>query len=54
MLRQYHLSPVWKIQAVLLEEAHQLALAAGEFQRLAPVASARAEEAWLAGDLERC
>jgi DNA-binding CsgD family transcriptional regulator len=71
LLNQYRLSPIWKIQALLvlgwvrlrrgdpgseplLEEAHQLALAASEFQRLAPVASARAEAAWLAGDLERC
>ncbi len=39
---------------VLLEEAHHLALATGELQRIAPVAAARAEAAWLAGDLERC
>jgi DNA-binding CsgD family transcriptional regulator len=40
--------------APLLEEAHQLALATREFQRIAPVVAARAEAAWLAGDLERC
>lgn len=38
----------------LLEEAHQLALTTGELQRIVPVASARAEAAWLSGDLERC
>ncbi len=38
----------------MLEEAYQLALATGELQRIAPVAAARAEAAWLEGDLERC
>lgn len=35
----------------LLDEALELARSTGEFQRLAPVASARAEAAWLRGDL---
>ncbi|MET3654572.1 ATP-binding protein [Dyella japonica] len=34
----------------LLEEVTELACATGELQRLAPVASARAEAAWLRGD----
>jgi DNA-binding CsgD family transcriptional regulator len=34
-----------------LDEAWRVALAAGELQRLAPVAAARAEHAWLDGDL---
>jgi DNA-binding CsgD family transcriptional regulator len=34
-----------------LDDAQQLAEAAGELQRLAPVAAARAEAHWLAGDL---
>lgn len=38
--------------APLLDEAHQLALETGELQRLAPVAAARAEFAWLQGDLD--
>ncbi len=38
----------------LLEEAHQLALQTRESYQIAPVAAARAEAAWLAGDLERC
>jgi len=38
----------------VLEEASQLALATGEFHRVAPVAAARAEAAWLQGDMERC
>jgi DNA-binding CsgD family transcriptional regulator len=36
----------------LLDEARDLAAQTGEFQRLAPVAAARAEAAWLRGDLE--
>jgi DNA-binding CsgD family transcriptional regulator len=40
--------------APLLEEAHQLALQTRESYQIAPVAAARAEAAWLAGDLERC
>ena len=40
--------------APLLEEAYHLALATREFQRIAPVMAARAEAAWLQGDLERC
>jgi DNA-binding CsgD family transcriptional regulator/tetratricopeptide (TPR) repeat protein len=39
--------------ARLLDEAHELAVEAGELQRIAPVAAARAESAWLEGDLER-
>jgi DNA-binding CsgD family transcriptional regulator/tetratricopeptide (TPR) repeat protein len=35
-----------------LEEARALAAGTGELQRVAPVASARAEAAWLAGDIE--
>jgi DNA-binding CsgD family transcriptional regulator len=34
----------------LLDEAHALAQETGEFQRMGPVAWARAEAAWLAGD----
>jgi len=34
----------------LLDEARELALRTGEFQRIAPVASARAEAAWLRGE----
>ena len=37
----------------LLTEAHALASKTGELQRIAPVASARAELAWLNGDLKR-
>jgi DNA-binding CsgD family transcriptional regulator len=37
-----------------LEEAWGRALLAGELQRLAPTAAARAERAWLDGDLEGC
>ena len=36
----------------LLTEAYELATQTGELQRIAPVASARAELAWLKGDLE--
>jgi len=39
--------------ARLLAEARDLALETGELQRIAPVASARVEFAWLKGDLER-
>jgi len=35
-----------------LDEARALAVGTGELQRLAPVAPARAEAAWLAGDIE--
>jgi len=38
----------------ILDEAHNLALATGELQRIAPVAAARAEAAWLHGNQERC
>ena len=34
----------------LLDEARKLALGTGEFQRIAPVATARAEAAWLRGE----
>ncbi len=37
----------------LLDEAHALAAETDELQRVGPVAVARAEAAWLAGDLER-
>ena len=37
----------------LLDEALERALSTGELQRIAPVATARAEAAWLAGDNER-
>ncbi len=40
--------------AALLDEAHALALATGELQRIAPVAAARAEAAWLRGNQEQC
>jgi DNA-binding CsgD family transcriptional regulator len=36
----------------ILDEALELALSTGELQRIAPVATARAEAAWLRGDLE--
>jgi DNA-binding CsgD family transcriptional regulator/tetratricopeptide (TPR) repeat protein len=36
----------------ILDEALDLALSTGELQRIAPVANARAEAAWLRGDLE--
>ena len=39
--------------ARLLDEAHELAVETGELQRIAPVEAARAESAWLEGDLER-
>jgi ATP/maltotriose-dependent transcriptional regulator MalT len=39
--------------APLLNEARELAIETGEPQRIAPVASARAESAWLAGDTEQ-
>ena len=38
--------------APLLDEAHALAVGTEEPQRVAPVASARSEAAWLAGDVE--
>jgi len=38
----------------LLDEARDMALASGELQRIAPVMAARAEAAWLQGDLARC
>jgi len=37
-----------------LDEARDLALATGELQRIAPVMAARAEAAWLRGDLAQC
>ena len=37
-----------------LDEARDLALKTGEPQRIVPVATARAEAAWLRGDLARC
>ncbi len=40
--------------AALLDEARDLALATGELQRIAPVAIARAEAAWLRGNMEQC
>ncbi|HEY7985183.1 MAG TPA: AAA family ATPase [Ktedonobacterales bacterium] len=40
--------------ARLLDEARDLALATREPQRIAPMAAARAEVAWLAGDLAQC
>jgi DNA-binding CsgD family transcriptional regulator/tetratricopeptide (TPR) repeat protein len=39
--------------AGLLDEARELAIETGELQRIAPVASARVESAWLEGDIER-
>jgi DNA-binding CsgD family transcriptional regulator len=38
----------------LLDEARDLALSTGELQRIAPVMAARAEAAWLRGDLRQC
>jgi DNA-binding CsgD family transcriptional regulator len=38
----------------LLDEVRDLALATGEPQQIAPMASARAEAAWLRGDLAQC
>jgi DNA-binding CsgD family transcriptional regulator len=38
----------------MLDEARTLALATGEQQRIAPMAAARAEAAWLGGDLAQC
>ena len=40
--------------AAPLDEARDLALSTGESQRIAPVMAARAEAAWLRGDLARC
>lgn len=39
---------------VILDEARDLALGTGELQRIGHVAAARAEAAWLKGDLEAC
>ncbi|HET8845241.1 MAG TPA: response regulator transcription factor [Ktedonobacteraceae bacterium] len=41
------------VSAAMLDEARNLALASGELQRIAPVAAARAEGAWLYGDQKR-
>ncbi len=38
----------------ILDEARDLALATGELKRIAPVAAARAEAAWLNGNLDQC
>jgi DNA-binding CsgD family transcriptional regulator/tetratricopeptide (TPR) repeat protein len=40
--------------AAVLDEAHTLALATRELQRIAPVAAARAEAAWLQGNTAQC
>ena len=40
--------------ATVLEEARTLALATGELSRIAPVAAARAEAAWLHGNQAQC
>jgi len=40
--------------AAVLDEARTLALATGELQRIAPVAAAHAEAAWLRGNQEQC
>jgi DNA-binding CsgD family transcriptional regulator/tetratricopeptide (TPR) repeat protein len=40
--------------AALLDEVRELALATGELQRIVPMAAARAEAAWLGGNLEQC
>jgi DNA-binding CsgD family transcriptional regulator/tetratricopeptide (TPR) repeat protein len=40
--------------AAVLDEARILALATGELQRIAPVAAARAEAAWLHGNQAQC
>ncbi|HZR40374.1 MAG TPA: LuxR C-terminal-related transcriptional regulator [Ktedonobacteraceae bacterium] len=38
----------------LLDEVRDLALATGELKRIAPMAAARAEAAWLNGNLDQC
>jgi DNA-binding CsgD family transcriptional regulator len=38
----------------ILDEAYALALGTGEIQRIAPVAAARAEAAWLSGNQQQC
>lgn len=40
--------------APVLDQARELALSTAEVQRIAPVAIARAEAAWLRGNLEQC
>jgi DNA-binding CsgD family transcriptional regulator len=40
--------------ASVLEEARDLAMSTGELQRIAPAVAARAEAAWLKGELEQC
>jgi len=38
----------------ILDQARDLALATGELKRIAPVSAARAEAAWLCGNLDQC
>lgn len=40
--------------AHLLDEVHRITVPTGEMQRIWPMAAARAESAWLAGDMARC
>jgi DNA-binding CsgD family transcriptional regulator/tetratricopeptide (TPR) repeat protein len=40
--------------AATLDEAAKIATRTGELQRIGPTMAARAEHAWLAGDLDRC
>ncbi|HTE47086.1 MAG TPA: AAA family ATPase [Gemmatimonadaceae bacterium] len=49
-VRMHRQEPGWE---ALLDEARDLALPTGERQRIAPVACARAEAAWLLGDVDR-
>jgi DNA-binding CsgD family transcriptional regulator len=49
-VRMHRQEPGWE---ALLDQARDLAIPTGERQRVMPVACARAESAWLAGDVER-
>ena len=49
-VRMHRQEPGWE---ALLDEARDLAIPTGERQRVMPVACARAESAWLLGDLDR-
>ncbi|MEP6491713.1 MAG: AAA family ATPase [bacterium] len=49
-VRMHRQDPGWE---ALLDEARDLAIPTGERQRILPVACARAESAWLLGDIER-
>lgn len=49
-VRMHRREPGWE---ALLDEARDLAIPTGERQRIMPVACARAESAWLLGDVDR-